>query len=174
MPKPSSHSQYCCRKLSSAIFLAGGATVTGGLGSGGMTAGAAGTAIGAGAAIGAGGTALGVVCLALATFFFACRGAGFATTAGCSATAAGAGSTATSGADGFSAATTTGAGAATGTASGLVAQADKARAERNRDTGIEILRVLDMAFSRNTLGDMRSWGIFSQLAMSRKQIEWNT
>jgi hypothetical protein len=160
MIKPSNHSQYCSRKPASAIFLAGGAVVTGGLSSGGKTAGAAFSTIGAGAATGVGVTALGGVILALATFLFAfwttCLGAGATLTAGCSAmiAEAGAGSGAASGADGFSAATTTGAGAATGTSFGLVAQADKTKAEKRRAAGIATLSVLDMAFSKNTIGDL--------------------
>jgi hypothetical protein len=140
--------------------LAGGAIVTGGLGSGGKTAGAACSTIGAGAATGGGGTALDGVLLALATFFFAfgttCLGAGAALTAGRSAmtTGAGAGSGAASGADGFSAATTTGADAATGISFGLVAQADKTKAEKRRAAGIATLGDLDMAFSKNTVGDL--------------------
>ena len=134
--------------------------VTGGLGSGGITAGAAGTTIGAGAMTGSGGAALGGVCLTTCFLVFGttCLGAGSVTTAGCSATATGAGadSTATSGADGCSAATTAGAGA--GASFGLVAQADNAKAEKRRATGIAILSFLDIAFSRNTVGDMRSGG----------------
>lgn len=159
MPRPSIHSQYRSKKPTSGIFLAGVAMATGGLGSGGKTAGAAGTTIGAGAITGSGGAA-GGVCLATTFLAFrtACLGAGLATTAGFSAmtTGAGAGSGAATGADGFSATTSTGAGAATGTASGLVAQADKARAERSSATGTTTLSVLDMEFSRNTVADARS------------------
>ena len=46
----------------------------------------------------------------------------------------------------------TGAGVVAGVASGLVAQADRAKAERSRAIGATILSVLDMVFSRNTVG----------------------
>jgi hypothetical protein len=101
-------------------------------------------------------------------------GAGFSTTAGCSATTtgAGAGSTATSGAGGFSATTSAGAGAATGTSFGLVAQADNAKAERRSAADIATLSVLDMVFSGITVGGMRQAGIFPQLSMLRKQLNY--
>lgn len=190
MPRPSSHNQYSSRKLVSTISLAGGATGSSGAGSGGCTAGAglstggAGASTGAaGAGAGGGGTALGKVRLALATFFFtggtACSVAGCSATAGCSAvtgcsaTASGAGVTsgagATSGAGGVSAAAITGAGAASETFSGLVAQADKARAEKSNAKGTATLSFFDKVFSLYTVGDMSMCGIFPQSSLNSKQ-----
>ncbi len=171
MTRASSISQYRSRNPGSAI-LGTGTIAAGGLGSGGEAAGAAGITIGAGTITGGGVTALATLLLALDVFFLATFAAGFATSAGCSATAtgAGAGSGIATGAGDFSATAATGAGAATGTSAGLVAQADKAKAERNRAADTTTLGVLDMAFSPDTVSGMRSGGIFPQLALPGKQL----
>ena len=150
--------------------------VTRGLGSGRATDGASLFTIGAGAGRGAG-TALGRWRLTI--FFFAfgiisCWGAGSATAGDCSAMTIGAGAVTISaaGAGGVSAATSTGAGAATGSTFGLVAQADKAKAVRNKITGMTTLSVLDMAFSRGTVGDIRSRRNLPTVIKTRQTIQY--
>jgi hypothetical protein len=98
----------------------------------------------------------------LATIFLVFRitglGAGSALAAGCSAMTAGAGadSGVASGVDGFSTTAATGAGSAAETASGLDAQADKAKAERSNVTGMATLNIRDTAFSHSTVVDLVS------------------
>jgi hypothetical protein len=102
--------------------------------------------------------------VALATFFLAFLTAGLgagctATTAGaagCSAVAVDAGTGAVSGADATAAGA--GAGSATAASCGLVAQADIASAEQNKATGREILCILDMVISRDTVDEARFRG----------------
>ena len=151
MPKPSSHSQYCCRKLSSAIFWTGGATATGGLGCGGKTAGVCGSAIGAGAAATDSGGATGAG-LALGAFFLALCTFGLGAGVSATASGAGAGSGATCGLAGSStgAAASTGACAAAGadTAAGVTfgsdAQEDNSSADTNRIAERTTYLVFDM------------------------------
>ena len=166
MARPTSHSQYFSRKPSSCISCCCGAMVTGGLDSSVETAGGSGSTMGGSAITGAGGIGGG---LRLAILFLAfgtiCWGAGSATNVVCSATAAGAGaaiapaSASGCGAAGSWADASTGGGAAAGTASGLVAQADKANAEINRTTGNVALSVLDMAFPPNGCGPKSGWNL---------------
>ena len=155
---PTSHSQYFSRKPSSCISCFCGATITGGLDSTGKAAGASGSTMGASAITGAGGIG---GALRLATLFLGFgaigSGAGGGANEDSASTSTGAGAVTASasasgcGAAGSWTAASTGAGAAAGTASGLVAQADKANAEINRMTGSVALSVLDMAFSPKRL-----------------------
>jgi hypothetical protein len=175
---PSSHIQYCSRNpLGAGFSTAGAGAATGaGAGAGGAATGVSCFTTGVGAGVGSTGAALGAAALAFLGDFFFATTTGFA--AGCATTASGAGAGAatgsevTSGAGTCSGAVATGAGAGAGAeGSCLVAQADKASAEKSKTTERDDLRIPDMAFSTEAVGK-KSIGRNPPTDVCSRQMPW--
>lgn len=152
MMTPSNHNQYFSRNPGSAFCTGSGVTATE-TGAGGTSCCA--TGAGAGAGAGSGAITLGGALFAGASFFFVFLTTCFGAT--CAAVTAGAGADcsamagAGAGSGAFSAGATTGIADSATTSFGLVAQADKASAEKRNAVDKAILRILDMEFSRKAI-----------------------